>query len=122
MKIYRRDEFLKLPAGTIFAKGKPQYFEGLSVKGDSLPDDFTCRQLVWFENHGDTDDEFDQGYRFDAMVEGNASFPMGQSYGRDGCFDDEDLFLVYERDDLQELRGIIDKALALPSPQQEKIE
>jgi hypothetical protein len=113
MKIYRRDEFLKLPAGTIFAKGKPQYFESLSVKADSLPNDFVYRQLVWFESHGDTGDEFDLGLRFDAMVEIGASFPMEQSYGRDGCFDNDDLFLVYERADLLELRGVLDEALLL---------
>lgn len=121
MKIYRRDEFLKLPAGTIFAKGKPQYFESLSVKADSLPNDFIYRQLVWFDSHGDTGDEFDQGLRFDAMVEIGASFPMEQSYGRDGCFDNEDLFLVYEHADLLELRGVLDAALALPSPQQQEM-
>ena len=121
MKIYRRDEFLKLPAGTIFAKGKPQYFESLSVKADSLPNDFIYRQLVWFESHGDTGDEFDQGFRFEAMVDHGASFPMNQSYGRDGCFDNEDLFLVYERADLLELRGVLDAALALPSPQQQEM-
>lgn len=116
MRIYNRDEFLKLPAGTIFAKGKPQYFESLSVKADSMPNDFIYRQLVWFESHGDTGDEFDLGRRFNAMVENGASFRMEQSYGRDGCFDDEDLFLVYESADLLELREIIDAALALAQP------
>lgn len=111
MRIVKRDEFLKLPAGTIFAKGQPMYFESLSVKGDSLPNDFIYRQLVWFESHGDTKDEYDQGRRYDAMVENGASFPINDAYGRDGCFDDDDLFLVYEEADLAVLRDLIDAAL-----------
>lgn len=113
MRIVSRAEFMKLPAGTLFAKGKPMYFGSLCVKGDSLESDWIDRQLVWFEEHGSTGDEFDQGHRWDEMVENGASFPMHTGYGRDGCFDNEDLFLIYERDDLLELRSVIDAALAL---------
>ena len=34
-----------------------------------------------------------------------------EAFGRDGMFNDNDLFLVFEKDDLIELRGKIDEAI-----------
>lgn len=104
MKIYSRQEFLKLPTGIIFAKGKPAYFESLCIKGDT-----------WF-NRGKTSDflYLDIGHfedvegkdfcdTFDLMVETGLSRPLNSTLARDGCFDDEDLFLVFEVPDLERL-------------------
>lgn len=107
MKIYTRAEFLKLPEGTIFAKGKPWFFDTLSVKGETCPYDFLCRELVNIESSG-SDQRVD---RLDEMLEAGASYPIEDAYGRDGCFDDDDLFLVYEKADLEELRNVINVAL-----------
>lgn len=107
MKIYKRAEFLKLPPGTIYAKGKPQYFGNLSVKGETLGNDWITLDLVWFEAANDA--EIDE--RFDAMLEKGASYPMESAYGRDGCFDEEEAFLVWQRGDLQTLRQYIDNAM-----------
>ncbi len=112
MKILRRADFLKLPEGTIFAKGKPWYFENLSIKADSLfleggGNDFLCLSLPWVE----ASDSGQAMSRLDEMLETGVSYPMEDSYGRDGCFDDEEVFLVLEEDDLLQLRGYIDTAL-----------
>jgi hypothetical protein len=105
VKIISRAEFMKLPPGTIFAKGKMAYFETPCVKGDTLfdfdgkPTDFNDTQLVAFENR--TSEEFFD--RFEEMVATGKSYPMNDDYGRDGCFDDQDLFLIYEPADLERL-------------------
>lgn len=110
MRIYKRAEFLALPAGTIYAKGKPWYFDGFNVKADTLPsNDWVQLSPMWIEAH----DEDEQSERLDEMLERGASYPMQESYGRDGCFDEEEVFLVPERADLEKLRAMIDAALAV---------
>lgn len=49
--------------------------------------------------------------RLDDMLENGASYPMDASYGRDGCFNEADLFLVFERADLVQLGKIVDQAI-----------
>ena len=107
MKIYRRDAFLKLPPGTIYAQGRTWHFGTLAVKGDTIGDDWSCLNPMWIE----ATDDGDQWAMLNAMLEGDASVPMETSYGRDGCFDIDALFLVAERDDLVKLRDVIDAAL-----------
>lgn len=109
MRIYRRAEFLALPPGTIYAKGKPWFFESLSIKGDTWTNDWLQLSPMWIEAH----DDGEQVERLNAMLEEGASFPMQESYGRDGCFDDEEIFLVPEKADLEKLRAIVDAALAV---------
>lgn len=112
MRIYRRAEFMALPEGVLFAKGKPWYFESLHVKGETISwdggrGDFTLRDLVWVDGHGSAG----SALALDMMLEAGASYPLETLYGRDGCFDEEDLFLVYEAADLRALRDVIDGAL-----------
>ena len=109
MRIFRRKQFLSLPAGTIYAKGKRWYFSDFSVKADTLDNDWVQLSPMWIESRDD-DDQFT---KLEAMLEVGASYPMAESYGRDGFFDDDDLFLVPDRADLEQLRGIIDAALAV---------
>lgn len=109
MRVYRRKDFLGLPSGTLYCKGKPWFFEDLHVKGDTWVNDFTCLGLQWVS----AADSGDAASKLDEMLENGASYPMEDSYGRDGCFDDEDLFLVYEASDLIDLREIINKALVI---------
>jgi len=115
MKVYNRKDFMALPEGVIFCKGKPWYWETLCVKGDTLTSDFldTCLQSI--EAH----DSGEQCNRYDRMLELGESYPMNDSCGRDGCFDDEDLFLVYEPDDLMQLITIFSHAMVI-TPQEEK--
>ncbi len=126
MKIYSRTEFMKLPEGVLFSKGKPWYWDGLHVKGDTIlidgrAIDFGERGLLSIE----ANDSGELIGRYEAMRADGASFPMEDAYGRDGCFDDEDLFLVWESDDLHEMARIIHAALtaamlAPPPPREEE--
>lgn len=108
MRVYSRAEFLKLPEGTLFAKGKPWYWESLHVKGETWAhwNDFLLRDLQWIESPS----SIDASHAMDRMLENGTSAPMETAYGRDGCFDDKDLFLVYEPADLDALSEIIAEA------------
>lgn len=118
MRIYERQEFLKLPEGTIYAEGKPWFFYGIHVKGETIyrvgdgtPHDFCTRDLVWVDGHSSEEVE----ERLDEMKDYGVSYPIESSFGRDGSYDDEALFLVYEQADLIELRGLIEAALTSAS-------
>lgn len=46
MRIVNRQQFLAMPAGTVYAKYEPCSFEDLCIKGDSLPNDWFYQQIV----------------------------------------------------------------------------
>ena len=103
MRVYNRADFLKLPEGTVYCAGEPWAFQELSVKGETLPyNDFVRLGLQWVEaaDSGEATD------RLDAMLAEGASFPMQSSYGRDGGFDDDEVYLVYESADLAAIEAI----------------
>lgn len=103
MRIYNRTDFMELPAGTIYAKGKQWHFDELNVKGDTirLDDgtgcDWACRDLIFNIEHTNGGDCFLAAAE---MLETGRGFPLDDAYGRDGCYDDEDVFLVYDPPDL----------------------
>lgn len=116
MKIYRRDEFMKLPAGTIFCKcSRPWAFEDLCVKGDTWQNTAGENYEWIFTSIRDIDarDSGDACDRFDEMLEKGVSYPMHDTYGRDGCFDPNDVFLVYEVEDLKRLHAMICTAVTV---------
>jgi hypothetical protein len=107
MRIYRRTEFLKLPPGTVYAKGVPWAFEDLSFKGDTTGNDWWEHSPTWV----DAESSEEAFGRLNEMLEGGASYPMANSECRDGCFNDDAIFLVFERTDLEKLRELIDGAI-----------
>jgi len=113
MKILSRADFMELPAGTIYAKGQPWCFGNINIKGDTIytpkPIDWCYLDPCWIEAH----DSGEAGDRLDEMAATGASYPMQESFGRDGCFDDDDLFLVFERDDLVSLLDHVSNALTV---------
>ena len=116
MRIYDRTDFMKLPEGTIYAKGKPWYFEQIHVKAQTLePNDFVCMALMNFENSG-TEQWIE---RLEEMLQAGASYPMDEDFfGRDGCFNNDDIFMVFEHGDLLTLRKFIDRAIEIVKPSQ----
>ena len=101
MKIINRKDFLKMPAGTLFAKYKPCVFGDMMIKGDSLRNDFFCQQIVDAVDC-DNSEEF-----HDILVdaeENGAAFNLDLNCEmRDGMFDDGELFAVWSEDDVQAL-------------------
>lgn len=112
MRIVNRKEFLKMPAGTVFSKYVPCAFDGLQIKvsepGDYGNADFDFDELIGAlecvvgDEYGDNCEEMEKG----------ASLPVDFEYtGRDGLFEDEQLFGIYEREDVEKLISRLIKTL-----------
>lgn len=112
MKILNRTEFFQQPAGILYRIQRTQEssFEGIEIKSDNCGTyDFACMEF----GYSITNDETDM------WLDSNISRPIKTDYyGRDGGFDTNALFLVYETWDLEQMRGIIDHALTVAPKQQ----
>lgn len=115
MRIVKRAEFLTLPPHTWYRQARePFSFGDVTVKYDSLTDDWFCQELDSPENDG----TIEWGERLYEMLKNGASFPLEtDTVRRDGLFDQNDIFLIYEKDDLVRYRVELDKAIeAAPEP------
>lgn len=110
MRLYKRADFLPLPAGTIYSRVdrlKGELMNGLFCKtsaADYGPD--------WVQQ-----DLIAEGMALDYLTEGSDIFDFVtgmrdtfqefetdlQCGGRDGMFDDEDVFVVWNKNDVQKL-------------------
>ena len=98
MKIMNRVEFLKMPEGTLFSKYEPCVFGALQIKGDSLSNDFCVQQIADSVKCSGSDELFNILF---AAKETGDSFEMDfEVEGRDGLFEDEQLFAVWEAKDV----------------------
>jgi hypothetical protein len=113
MKVVNRDQFMAMPAGTLYQKYRPMIADDLEIKGDNCGEtDFflqnVCGVMALKCNASDQLME-----RFDEMVKDGASYPVDlDSQGRDGCFDADQLFLVWERADVEALIARLRETLA----------
>lgn len=101
MKIVNRETFLALPEGILFAKYEPNVFEDLCIKGETWGNDFLVQQITDAIAYQGSDDF---GDRLDESQSTGCSLPMDfNRLGRDGCFDDDQLFAIWERADVEAL-------------------
>lgn len=98
MKIVNRKTFLAMPAGTVYSKYAPCYMEEMSIKGDTTPNggDWYDQDIAGALDDGG--DEFSEACR---RMEQGGSVPMAFDVEcRDGCFEDDQLFAVWETTDV----------------------
>lgn len=118
MRIVDREAFLKLPAGTVYAKFSDQpkdhnravhdYGE-LGIKWDTCGNDFIEQSLVPFP--ADWHDSGDIADNYDRMLAGlNGAAPDYESAGRDGLFDEDQLFMVFTKEDHKGLIELLQNA------------
>jgi hypothetical protein len=102
MRIVNRTEFLKLPANTLFSKYAPCYMEALEIKGDTIvANDFGVQQIA-DAIRSDSGNDF--ANKLQDAEETGKSLTMDFDYqGRDGCFDADQLFAVWEPEDVFKL-------------------
>lgn len=102
MKIVNLQQFLAMPEETLFSKYEPCHFDGLEIKvGNCGERDFITQQIAdAIECHdiGDFAAKLDDAK--DTGVSLSMDFNMAS---RDGCFEGEQLFAVWERADLEAL-------------------
>ena len=107
MRVVNRKTFLALPVGTIYCKGVKWAFDGICIKDDSLENDWIYLDPAWPAAH-------DSGAAVELLetsLETGSSFACEDAFGRDGCFNDDDVFLIFEKDDLMDLQSYIGRAL-----------
>lgn len=103
MKLVTREQFLKLPEGTIAMKYSQGSFDPLFVKGETWGNDFISTNIVDEIETTGSDDLIDKL----TLLENGAEFPMAfEESMRDGCFDDKQLFAIWDKKDIE---GLITK-------------
>lgn len=109
MKVLNKKDFLQMPAGTFFCVGTPWVFGNLCLKGESWHDsgDFLYVDVCDIEARNDTQ----RILLLENSLERGFSFCINQDVSRDGMHNDDDLFLVYEKEDLEILRSLVNAAL-----------
>lgn len=111
MKIINRETFLKMPAGTLFAKYEPCLFDQLCIKGETWGNDFLVQQIT---SAIDVNDSGEFGDALQDSELSGSSIPMDfECEGRDGCFDDDQLFAIFEIADTCGLILRLNKAVAM---------
>ena len=98
MKIINRDKFLALPENTLYAKYTPCFFDDINIKGETVGDDFFTQNISGAVRCKDTGDFVE--ILANAQKTGS-SFSMDFSCeDNDGIYDDNQLFAVWEHDDI----------------------
>ena len=116
MKIVDRKTFLSMPSETIFSKYHPCVFEELCIKGETWGYDFLVQTLADAIESSDSGEFVDV---LDRSISTGESISMDfESQGRDGLFDDDQLFAVWERDDVRGLIARLDRCLPKDSDEQ----
>lgn len=120
MKLYNRDDFMKLPEGTLYVL----FTEG-PVMGETLerrePSGMIRKGQTLYKDDGepwdwltkDLSDINNAHYCHGPELDYTLSYHMEDLESRDGSFDDTDLFMVYGYVDLIEIQDHVRKALEL---------
>lgn len=118
MKIVDRKTFLAMPAQTVFSKYEPHLFGALQIKGDTMGDDFVSVEVASAIRCDGSDEFFDIMWRASSAEHlGRESIAMDLDAGsRDGLFDADQLFAVWERPELVALVNELSRALAVAQP------
>jgi len=110
MRLVTRKEFLSLPNGILFRKYEPRIFGELCIKRESIKDiDFFVQYLDWIEVDG-TEEEHEVYER----AEKHSSyefFPEWDMEGRDGLFEEDQMFAIYSKEDVIGLIKLLESTL-----------
>jgi hypothetical protein len=121
MRIVNLKEFLTLPSGTVYMNYKPCIFESLCVKVDNVHEDsidFILKELVTVDAES-SEEWHDKIY--DAMENGTSLKLDFNATERDGCFDEEQLFAVLEKEDIKGIIEVLEDCLMEEGGEREAI-
>ena len=109
MKVLNRSQFLQMPIGTFYSKGEEWCFSGFCIKGETLydnngvPIDFFYQELIDIDSF----DSSEHADRLEFSLKKGISYPINKSSGRDGRFDEKEIFLIFEKEDLEYIKSLI---------------
>ena len=109
MKIITRAEFLKMPKNTLYANYEPCWFGPISIKGETIGNDFLVQQIADSIVANDSEefaDKLEEAKNTGKSVEMDFDIE-----GRDGMFEDNQLFAIYERRDIDYLINRLERCL-----------
>lgn len=105
MRIVNKDEFYSLPDGTVYAEYDPIVFEGLYIKLKTLKD-INNNPIDYYYIHllGNIDAQSSSD-EADIMIEAEEtgkSFKLDfECVSKDGMYESEGLFAIYEKEDIE---------------------
>ena len=101
MKIINKDEFLKLPEGTLYCEYEPCFLSSPLIKGENCGHDDYYESEITDIDFDSTGDMFD---KYEEMEKEGKSYPLElHCYGRNAMFNDKQLFIIYEKTDVESL-------------------
>lgn len=100
MRIVNHEQFLQLPENTLYFKYEPDYLHSFGIKMDTIQSREDGRAIDWFYQ----DLEY-PSYDVEAKMRavGETIRLDFACQGRDGCFDQDQLFAVFEPGEVQDL-------------------
>jgi len=97
MKIVNHETFLKMPPNTVYTEFEPCVFSDLRIKGETWNNDFCFQDVLNVKAEGS--EEFIDVLE-NARKNGN-SFQLDlDCEGRDGLFNEKQLYAVFEKQDI----------------------
>lgn len=102
MKIVNLEQFRKLPSNTLFAKYEPCVFREFCIKGETWEVDFLVTSDIPGSINASSSDEYSRKLN-EAEINGTSLAMDFETEGRDGCFEDNQLFAVWEKQDIEQL-------------------
>lgn len=114
MKILTRKQFLKTPVGTVWSYYEPCVFRELNIKTSDSKDyenDFVYFGLIGEFDCKGSDDHSVVCQRMELGESIPASF---EETTREGLFEDEQLFLIYEQEDVENMIKTLQDTLTSP--------
>lgn len=106
MRILNLEQFRALPEYTFFSKYAPCVFGPLEIKGDTWSVDFLCQDIASAVEYEDTGEFFDKLEA--SRVTGSSIAVDLDGWYRDGLFDKDQLFAVWEAEDIAKLVTCLD--------------
>lgn len=105
MRIVNKKTFMEMPNGTLYSDVKYGNIVGLKIKEETLEYDFYYMPLI---GNIDTEDDYMQ-YLLQRIDDGK-QFTLDFIYSeRDGMYDDDALFAIYDQEDIRLLiKSLID--------------
>ena len=115
MKIINRNEFLKLPSYTLYSKYEPCIFDDICIKGESMiwdsGNDFIYTPIADVVDSSSSSNFYD---KLADAVDNKTSLSVDLECGsRDGLYDDDQLFAIWEKEDIQKLIASLNKCLEI---------
>lgn len=99
MKVVNLETFIKLPSGTVFSFYESNVFNGLMIKHTTISgiNDFLYLNLIGNINAFDSDEFFDKCKKLEHGDNCSLDF---ETLDRDGLFEKDQLFAVYDKADV----------------------